>query len=187
MATIRSLRPNATRDEAIRHLSADGLGELGRRLIFGSLRSISDFYIPFQLFDVEITNAGNRERRILGLDRVSGTLDLYEFEQQPLEAETMAVETRNFVEPQLDAVNASKKIVTKVQRVLFSRGFFRMRNLKIEATLLGGDVCVPYWVGFRGAEAVSRMTVMDAVRRRVEGAKVRHLLQNWLQARENLH
>jgi hypothetical protein len=181
MALIRSLRPNVTREEAVRHLSPDGLAEIGRRLAFGSLRSIADFYIPFQLFDVEITNAGSCDTRILGLDRVSGTLDLYEFDQRPPEAEMIEVETRNFLEPQLANVEIDKKVIEKVQRVLFSRGFFRMRNLQIHATP-NGNVYVPYWVGFRGSDAVSRITVMDAIRRTVEGAKVRHLLESWLQS-----
>jgi hypothetical protein len=179
MALIRSLRPNVTREEAVQHLSPDGLVELGRQLAFGSLRSIANFYIPFQLFEVEITNAGNRDTRILGLDRVNGSLDLYDFDQRPPEAQMIEVETRNFLEPQLDSAEINKKVIEKVQRVLFSRGFFRMRNLEIKANPIG-DVYVPYWVGFRGSDAVSRITVMDAIRRKVEGAKVRHLLETWL-------
>jgi hypothetical protein len=182
MTLIRSLRPNVTREEAIRHLSSSGMRELGRRLAFGSLRSVADFYIPFHIFTVDIRNAGSHETKILGLDGVNGALDVYEFQQLPPESELISRETRNCLEPRLEAADCAKKMVEKVQRVLFSRGFFRMRNLKIEAIPVRGDVYIPYWVGFRGFDAVSRITVMDAIRRKIEGAKVRELLQNWLSA-----
>jgi len=186
MAMIRSLRPNVTRDEAIRQFSPGGLGDAIKCLAFGELRSIGDFYIPFQIFQVEITNAGTRDEKVLGLDRVSGSLDLYDFETMPSETEMVRVETRNFAESGLEISAANKKVIEKVQRVLFSRGFFRMRNLQIVAKAVDGDFYIPYWVGFRGRESMARITVIDAIRRKVEGAKVRHLLQNWLQSRENL-
>jgi hypothetical protein len=185
MTLIRSLRPNVTRDEAIRHLSSEGLGELGRRVAFGDLRSIAAFYIPFQLFTVEITNAGNQETRIVGLDRVSGSLDLYDFAQKPTEADMISIETRNYVDMRIGLAEANKRVMEKVQRVLFSRGFFRMRNLQISASPTGAEFHIPYWVGFRAKNTVSRITVMDAIRRKVEGAKVRHVLQAWLRAQES--
>jgi len=45
---------------------------------------------------------------------------------------------------------------------------------------IAGEIYIPYWVGFRGRGAQARFVVMDAVRRRIEGAKVRNLLQTWL-------
>jgi hypothetical protein len=67
-----------------------------------------------------------------------------------------------------------------VQRVLFTTGFFRMRKLQISAEALPGEICVPYWVGFRGRGRLARLSVLDAVRRSVEGARVKFLLENWL-------
>ena len=179
MARIRSLRPNVTREEASEQFSS-GLGDILRTTAFGPLKSVADFYLPFQLFQVEILNGGKRDQRVFGLDAVNGSLDLYHFEQLPGEREVIYLETRNLSEPMLDEAEANKIVVAKVQRLLFSTGFFRVRNLRISAEPVAGEIYIPYWVGFRGRGPQARFVVMDAVRRKMEGAKVRHLLQAWL-------
>jgi len=179
MARIRSLRPNATREEATEQFSS-GLGDILRTTAFGPLKSVADFYIPFRLFQVEIFNRGKRDQRVFGLDAVNGSLDLYHFEQLPDQGEVIYLETRNCSEPLLDEAEAKKIVAAKVQRLLFSTGFFRVRNLRISAEPVAGEIYIPYWVGFRGRGARARFAVMDAVRRKMEGAKVRHLLQAWL-------
>jgi len=179
MARIRSLRPNVTREEATEQFSS-GLGDILRTTAFGPLKSVADFYIPFRLFQVEIFNRGKRDQRVFGLDAVNGSLDLYHFEQLPDQGEVIYLETRNCSEPLLDEAEAKKIVAAKVQRLLFSTGFFRVRNLRISAEPVAGEIYIPYWVGFRGRGARARFAVMDAVRRKMEGAKVRHLLQAWL-------
>jgi hypothetical protein len=179
MARIRSLRPNVTREEATEQFSS-GLGDILRTTAFGPLKSVADFFIPVRLFQVEIFNRGKRDQRVFGLDAVNGSLDLYHFEQLPDEREVIYLETRNCSEPLLDEAEAKKIVAAKVQRLLFSTGFFRVRNLRISAEPVAGEIYIPYWVGFRGRGARARFAVMDAVRRKMEGAKVRHLLQAWL-------
>ncbi len=179
MARIRSLRPNVTREEATEHFSS-GMFDFLRESTFGPLRSVADFYIPFQLFQIEIVNSGKRESRILGLDAVNGSLDLYTFEQLPSEREVFYLETRNCTEPLLGETEAINLVTTKVQRLLFSTGFFRVRNLQINAEPVAGEIYIPYWVGFRGRGVRARLAVIDAVRRKPEGAKVRQLLRTWL-------
>jgi hypothetical protein len=144
------------------------------------LKSVADFYIPFRLFQVEILNGDKRDQRVFGLDAVNGSLDLYHFEQLPEEREVVYLETRNCSEPLLDEAEANKIVISKVQRLLFSTGFFRVRNLKISAEPVAGEIYIPYWVGFRGRGIRARFVVMDAVRRKMEGSKVRQLLQAWL-------
>lgn len=180
MARIRSLRPNVSRDEAIDQFSSGGPVELLRQVAFGPVRSVAEFFIPFRLFQVEILNSGKRDRRVLGLDVVTGSLDLYHFEQLPGPGEVVVVESRNCPLGLLDDAQAMELVITKVRRVLFTTGFFRMRNLEISAEPIAGEICIPYWVGFRGRGTQARFVVMDAVRRRIEGAKVRNLLQSWL-------
>ena len=119
-------------------------------------------------------------QRIFGLDAVNGSLDLYTFEQLPGEGEVFYLETRNCTEPLLGETEAVKLVTEKVQRLLFSTGFFRMRNLQINAAPVAGEIYIPYWVGFRGRGIRARLAVIDAVRRRPEGAKVRQLLRTWL-------
>src|SRR5450755_2344867 len=179
MARIRSLKANVTREEATEQFSS-GMLDFLRETTFGPLRSVADFYIPFQLFQVEILNGGKRDLRIFGVDAVNGSLDLYHFEQLPGEREVTYLETRNCSETLLDEAEANKIVTAKVQRLLFSTGFFRVRNLQINAEPVPGEIYVPYWVGFRGRGIRARLAVIDAVRRKVEGAKVRHLLQAWL-------
>jgi|SRR4051812_9274171 hypothetical protein len=179
MARIRSLRPNVTREEATEHFSS-GVFDFLRESTFGPLRSVADFYIPFRLFQIEIVNSGKSDSSIFGLDVVTGTLDLYTFEQLPGEREVFYLETRNCSEPMLGEAESIKLVTTKVQRLLFSTGFFRVRNLQIKAEPVAGEIYIPYWVGFRGRGTRARLAVIDAVRRRPEGAKVRQLIRNWL-------
>ena len=181
MARIRSLKPNVTREEAMEQFSSGKLDFL-RETAFGPLRSVADFYIPFQLFQIEILNRSKRDQRIFGLDAVNGSLDLYHFEQLPGEREVIYLETRNCSQPLLDEAAAKKIVLAKVQRLLFSTGFFRIWGLRISAEPFAGEIYVPYWVGFRGRGIRPRFAVIDAVRRKLEGAKVRHLLQVWLTA-----
>ena len=66
--------------------------------------------------------------------------------------------------------------------MVFTQGFFRVRDLKIEATPVSGEICVPYWVCFRGSGDRAYLAILDAVRRRPEGAKVRRLVEEWLRS-----
>jgi len=74
MTRIQSLRPNVTREEAVQQFSGGAHGRL-REVWSGPVRSVADFYIPFRIFEVEISNGGKKDRRILGLDAVTGSLD----------------------------------------------------------------------------------------------------------------
>jgi hypothetical protein len=178
MARIRSLKANVTREEAMQQFSS-GVFDFLRDTTFGPLRSVADFYIPFRLFQIEILNGGKRDQRIFGLDAVNGSLDLYHFEQLPGERELTYLETRNCSEVLLGE-EGNQIVIAKVQRLLFSTGFFRMRNLRITAEPIAGEIYVPYWVGFRGRGLRARLAVIDAVRRKPEGARVRQLLRTWL-------
>ena|SRR6266571_6287887 len=180
MARIRSLRPNVTRDEAMQQFSPGGAVDFARSLLFGPVRSVADVYIPFRLFQVEIINAGKREQEFLGLDAATGILDLYHFDQVPPASHVIVMETRNCPPARLEDTQATELLLAKFRRVLFSRGFFRLRSLEISAVPLPGEIHIPYWVGFRGYGNAARMEVIDAVRRRFEGAKVRRVLQEWL-------
>jgi hypothetical protein len=55
-----------------------------------------------------------------------------------------------------------------------------MRDLQLSATTLSDELHIPYWIGFRGSDDRVRLSVIDAVRRRPEGAKVRRLVEAWL-------
>jgi len=184
MTRIRSFRPNVTREEAVRQFS-EGLSAHLRELRSGPLRSVADFYIPFRIFRVEINNAGKKDRRILGLDAVTGSLDPYYFDHIPASDEVQELETRNLLTTTIDPVEAGRLVTTKIQRLMFTRGFFRIRNLAIFIHPSPQEIHMPYWVGFRGRGTSVSFEVMDAVRREPEGARVRRMLRDWLATPSN--
>ena len=180
MTRIRTLKPNVTREEAIRQFSSAGPARLFRDAAFGRLRSVAELYLPFRLFRAQITNRGVTEEQLVALDAISGTLDVFHFDHVPTESETVLVETRNCPGAQLALGPANELLIAKLRRVLYSRGFFRMRELQIVTSAVEGELHIPYWLGFRGSDGHARVAVIDAVRRRFEGAKVRRLVENWL-------
>lgn len=160
---------------------SSGMAGLLSRAAAGPLRSVADAYLPFQVFRVEIRNGGKIEEHYFGLDSITGALDLYEFRRPPGAEDLVRIESRNCLPRSLDIMRGESILVDKVRRLLFSRGFFRIRELHIRVTPLI-EVHVPYWLGFRGRDERARMSVLDAVRRRPEGAKAREIFHTWLAA-----
>lgn len=143
----------------------------------GKLRSLANAYVPFQVFRVQIQNGGRSENRFFGIDAVSGTLDLYSFAGEPERLEQL--QTRSVLPARLSSQELEPLLRTKVQRVLFQTGFFKLRGFDLQV-VPESMVHVPYWVALYGAEDNLQMRVMDAVRRQIEGAKVRRLMHQWL-------
>ncbi len=181
MATIRTLKPNVSRSQAVEQFTGGALG-FAREFVSGPLRSVADFYIPFLVFDVCITNRGEQQKQIWGIDAVNGSLDPYHFGQVPGTEDSLTRETRNCLLPTLPLHQAEQSLITKVQRLLFTSGFFRVWNLAIRVTPIPGEIYIPYWAGFRGHGLSASIAVLDAVRRQPEGARVRRLLEDWLTA-----
>lgn len=180
MVAIHSLKPNVTQVEAIETFGAHGILGVLRCLHTGRLRSVAEVYVPFRLYRVQIWNASQRQLRWFALDAVSGALDLYEFERAPDCSALVQVETRNRLKPILEEDRARQLLADKLQRLIFQRGFFRIRDLQIHPELIPLEIHVPFWVGFYGPEKSVRLRVLDAVRRRVEGSKARALFESWL-------
>lgn len=179
--TIRSLKPNVSREDALRHF-AGGVRGVAADFLRGRARSMAELYIPYHLFHVKIRNSGREETRIYALDAVEGTLDLFEFPELPGERELVTLKTRNALPCRLPVDRTREQLLGKVRRVVFSRGFARLRDLQMEAKAVPGDLYVPYWVCFRGDDHAAKLEIMDAVRRRPEGGKVRRLVEDWLRS-----
>src|SRR5438876_351315 len=135
MPRIRSLRPNVSRDAAVEEFSRGAFNSM-RALVFGPLRSVADFYIPFHQFQVEISNRGKIDQRVFGLDAVSGSLDIYHFEQLPGPAEVVFLETRNCFATHADEQRSHEILRGKVRRLIFSTGYLRVRDLRVSAELI---------------------------------------------------
>ena len=181
MIRIRSLKPNVSREEAIRHFS-NGVVNGAAKLLRGPVRSLAELYIPYRLFQVKIRSAGREQNQTFAMDAVLGVLDLYQLPAPTADDQFLTLQTRNVLPVGLDAAQAEERLIEKVRRMIFTHGFFRVRDLKIEAIPLSGEICVPYWVCFRGSSERVHLAVLDAVRRRPEGAKVRRLVEAWLRS-----
>jgi hypothetical protein len=120
--------------------------------------------------------------RIFALDAVQGSLDLFEFSVVPERDQLVTVQTRNFLCSRLESAEAERLLKEKVLRVIFLEGFFRLREVNFEAVREPLELHLPYWLGFYKNKGQVRCRVLDAVRRRVEGAKADALFEKWLAA-----
>jgi hypothetical protein len=111
---------------------------------------------------------------------VDGSLDPYRFQSPPADTTLLEVETRNRLEARLDAEGSATLLEDKLRRMVFQAGFFRVRDLRFRAEGAPLDLHVPYWLGFYGHATEARLRVLDAVRRRFEGAEARALFESWL-------
>jgi hypothetical protein len=168
--SIRTLKPNVSQSEALACFSAAGFSALYWRVRGGPLRRIADVYVPFSLYTVRYKMAGAVRSRVFAMDAVHGSLDLFQFPRVPQAAEFITVATRNFLPVALSAARAEELLRHKVLRVIFQQGFFKLRDPQLQITNEHVELHIPYWLGFYGNHAV-KCRVLDAVRRRFEGAK----------------
>jgi hypothetical protein len=179
MNRISSLKPNVTREEAERLFTA-GLWNTLRTRLRGGVQKLGDLYIPYRFFQVTVQSVGRRQQTVFAIDAVQGTLDLFEFPAMPEASSLTWVETRNVLPISLGPSENRDRIVAKVRRLVFTQGFFKVRGLAIDAGLIPGEIHVPYWVCFRGTTKRASISVIDAVRRRPEGARLRQMVEEWL-------
>jgi hypothetical protein len=182
VATIPTLRPNVTRNEAIHQFSAKGLARLFWTLRSGSLQRIADVYVPFWTYRARCQMNRAVQERIFALDAVNGSLDLFSLPGVPSPGELQPVTTRNFLVPGLSETQAASIVREKVLRAVFLQGFFKLRGASVEIRREAGEIYMPYWLGFYGGRGAVRCRVLDAVRRRVEGAKASAFFEEWLAA-----
>ena len=171
-----------TRDEAVKAFTAGIAGGM-RRLTLGPLRSVADIYLPFRLYEVTIVCGSRHETTLVGVDGITGSLDLYRFDAVPAAADLVDVSTRNHAEPALPPASTHERVTSRVTRIVRGRvGFFTPR-VQLDVRPIDGDLHVPYWVGFFGRGETASLVVMDAVRRQIEGGKVRRAIEEWLSLR----
>jgi hypothetical protein len=185
--TFSCLRPNVTKDEAIdafQHGPGNFLARLRGGRGRGVLRSVADVYVPYHLFRVEITNGRRHQTARFAIDAVRGMLDLYRFDDDvDFADELVTIESRNCLPATLDEAQASQAVTDGVRRILFQRGVYRLHRPRLTVHREPIDLHMPYYLGFFGdnsALCVARLRVLDAVRRRFEGAKARELFHTWL-------
>ena|SRR5947208_2500579 len=180
--SIRTLRANVTREEAIQAFTAKGATSFLWRLRSGSLQRIADAYIPFRIYRVRFPVNGVQRTHLFAMDAVDGSLDLFEFPAPPGESETIEISTRNHPPAALSESRSQALLRDKVLRLIFQQGFFKLRNVSLEIEQLPQEIHLPYWLGFYGTPENLRCRVLDAVRRRIEGARASALFEQWLAA-----
>lgn len=176
---IRVLKPNVSQEEALRAFSAAGFSSLYWRIRSGSLCRLADVYVPYFLFRVK---CGNARPHLFAMDAVDGSLDLFEFPRVPGEGEFQTTHDHNRLKPALGQEQAANLLRDKALRIIFQQGFFRLRSAHLEMSFVPCELHLPYWLGFYGRESSVRCRVMDAVRRRMEGAKASAFFEHWLAA-----
>ena len=180
-ASIVALKPNVTQQEALRVFSATGLPALYWRVRGGPLRRIAEAYVPYSLYRVNYNMGRTAHSSLFAIDAVNGSLDLFIFPRVPAGDQLVTVQTRNLLKPSLQCQQSETLLREKVLRAIFQQGFFKLRDLNLEIIPESADLHIPYWLAFYG-NRVLRCRVMDAVRRRIEGAKASQFFEQWLAA-----
>ncbi len=172
------LRPNVSHDEALAEFSRGGwVGRLAR----GPLRRLADIYIPHRVYRVAWRDGEASKVLFLAVDCVCADFDSYMFPAVPAGAELIEVRTRNCPEPRLSKGQARSAALDRARRLAYERGLLRIKDLSLAADLVLPELLIPYWAGFFGrGERASRVEVLDAVRRRQEGGKLRAFVAKWL-------
>ncbi len=178
--TVQVLKPHVSRDEAVSAFNSHGLRRWSWIHDFHPLRSVAELYIPFCVYRVSIRRGNTFDTRWMGLDLAFGGLDPFSFDSVPGDAEIDLISTKNHPPPVLDDAAARRILTTKIQRVLFQSGFFRMKNLGIELEPTIQQLHMPYWIGFFGAKENASIQILDATRRVMEGNKFRRFIYEWL-------
>jgi hypothetical protein len=178
--TICSLQSAVDRELAMRSFAPAGPLGMFRRWRTGKLLGISDIYLPYRLYRVNVEDVRLRNTRFLAVDAISGALDPYEFAEPSLPGLSIEVETRNCLPVRLVETETHALVLEKIRRMLFSGGFFRLAKPVITAEMMGTAFYIPYWAGFYGGPQDVSVQVLNAVRGTIEGSKVSGLVKAWL-------
>jgi len=177
---VAAMRARVDRDEAVAAFASGVRGGV-RRLMRGPLRSVAQIHLPFRLHEVAIRRGRQNERMVIGIDAVAGILDLYRFDAAGPSQAVVRVRTRNHVVPRLAPSAARDIVASRVQRMMYQRvGFLAIGACRLDVQAVGEVLYVPYWIGFFGRRETASLVVMDAVRRQMEGVKVRRLVEQWI-------
>lgn len=170
---ITSITPITTREQAI----ALFRGRLGQ-FRYGRLRLVVDYYIPYRFFQLTWGGARKRTTTCFAADAVTGGLDLIEFNQLPTEQEKSSFETERFAENRIGEDEALRLVRERTMRLIFMKGFFKLSRVEMNIELVA-SLHIPYWVGVYEQRGVAHLEIINALRGRFEGSKLREILAEW--------
>lgn len=141
-----------------------------------------DFYIPYHLLQVKLSNSRANTDSLFAMDAVTGRLDPYQFEQPPALEHLLLIETPYVAPTRLDGEQALALLRERLMRMVFLKGFFRVSKIQLSGELIA-SWHMPYWVGVYERHHQVHLEVIDAVRGKFEGAKLREIVTDWFRAR----
>lgn len=180
MSQIVTLKTRMSVAEAMERFRSGGVRRWFHSRQRGRLMGVRNVYIPYRVFQVRVSNRGQEQVSWLALDAITGRLDLHRFESAPDHIDAVVVESEAALPTRLSVDEMRKLLIERVRRQVYLSGFFRLRNLRIEAESTDQEVHIPYWVGIYRKEDRMSIDVIDAVRKQFEGAKVRDMILHWL-------
>ncbi len=146
---------------------------------YGRLRLVMDFYVPFRLFRLWLDDGKQKKELLMAIDAVIGGLDPYLFPEAPGAEELVVIKTVRSAPSLVNERHALKLLEEKLKREAFRKGFFKLGDLKVGGEQIA-SFHLPYWVGIYERNEQAHMEVIDAVRGRLEGEKLREIITDWL-------
>jgi hypothetical protein len=175
---ITSVKPNITRDQAVTKFR----WRL-RRLKHGRLRFAVDFYVPYRFFQTTWDDGRSKSVAFLAADAVTGKLDLIEFNQLPADGEIVNVDTQMIAEERINDEEARSLVRERILGLTFNKkGFFKLSRVNVVAEL-AARLHLPYWVGVYERDGRAQIEIVNALRGRLEGVKLREIVTEWFQSR----
>jgi hypothetical protein len=175
---ITSIKPNISRTQAV----ARFCGRLNR-LRHGRPRIVTDFYIPYRFFRLTRSDGRSSTDTFIATDAVTGKLDLIQFDRLPEEGACMPVDTAMVAEERVAEEEAYRLVRESMMRSIFLKGFFKLSRLNVEIEL-AASAHILYWVGVYERNERAHLEIINALRGRFEGAKLRELVAEWFQPRQ---
>ena len=174
---ITYLEPKVSRAQAARILNHPA-----RRVWRGRLEVIMDFYVPYHLFAVRVSNADRGNESFFAVDTTTGALDLYSFADGLAGQPRSVMETERVAAAVLGESESFSILREKIKRREYLKGFFRLAGLEVSGRCID-SLHLPYWVGVYRRNDRAAIEVLDALRGTLEGAKLREIISGWFHSR----
>ena len=174
---ITSIKPNITRAQAV----AKFCGRFNA-LRHGRPRIVTDFYIPYRFFRMTWSDGRSSNDAFIAADAGAGKLDLIQFDRLPEEGACMAVDTAMVAEERVYEEEAYRLVREGMMRSIFMKGFFKLSRVNVEIEL-AASAHILYWVGVYERNERAHLEIINALRGRFEGAKLREIVTEWFQPR----
>jgi len=97
----------------------------------------------------------------------------------------MPVDTAMVAEERVAEEEAYRLVRESMMRSIFLKGFFKLSRVNVEIEL-AARAHILYWVGVYERNERAHLEIINALRGRFEGAKLRELVAEWFQPRQEV-